>query len=82
MVEIPRLRIWECLSTPLHWVVEDEGTGELWLVPALSNGWDKRIPYRGHRAALRPVYGYCYLGTGVPLRREWEEVCRDPEGRN
>ena len=79
---VPALRLWNCLTTPLHWVVEDLDTGELWSVPAFPNGWNKREPYRGHRESLRPVPGAAYVGLGIPLRRPWPAVCKDHTGIN
>lgn len=40
-------------SLPNEWVVEHGG--EIWLVPNIPNGWNKRRPYRGHRTGLEPV---------------------------
>jgi len=79
---VPALRLWDCLTTPLHWVVEDLHTGELWSVPAFPNDWNKREPYRGHRESLRPVPGAAYVGLGIPLRRPWPAVCKDHTGIN
>jgi hypothetical protein len=81
-IAAPRLRLYDSPGTPNHWAVEDEGTGELWLVPGVENGWQRRTLYRGHRQALRPVWGYCWAGLGCPLRRPWPEVARDRGGRN
>lgn len=79
---VDTLRIWDPAGLPLCWVVENETTGELFIVPAKHNAWADRRPYRGHRAALRPVAGYNFISLGAPLRRPWAEVCHDREGRN
>lgn len=79
--EIPRLKLFSCLSLPLIWVVENLDTGELSQFHCRL-GYEKRTPYRGHRQALYPVWGYCFFGTGVPLRRPWPEVCTDRTGVN
>lgn len=81
-IETPALRLWDSPSTPNQWVVENLDTGELFFVPAVTNGWAKRHPYRGYRAALRPVAGYNFVGLGIPLRRPWPDVCKDRTGCN
>lgn len=78
----PALRIYNSAGLPTSWVIENETTGELFIVPAMSDGWAKRTPYRGHREALETIPGYNFMGLGVPLRRPWTEVSHDPEGRN
>lgn len=81
-IETPRLRLWKPMGLPLHWVVEEEDTGKLFMFPTIHHGYEKRIPFRGHLQSLRETPGYCYLGSGIPLRREWKEVCMDRSGRN
>lgn len=81
-MEIGSLRLYDPAGLPGSWVVENETTGELWIVPAVADGWSRRTPYRGHRAALRPAPGYCFMGLGVPIRRDWSMVCHDFDGRN
>lgn len=38
-------------AMPNHTVIDHDDV--LWLVPIIPGGWDKRVPYRGHREALR-----------------------------
>lgn len=78
----PRLRLWEPLGMPQSWVVENMDTNEFHLLPLAPTPWESRVPYRGHREALRPVSGYCWLAIGAPLRRPWNEVCCDKSGCN
>ena len=75
-------RIYDPAGLPLSWVVENENTGELFIVPAVTNGWTRRIPFHGHRESVHPVPGYAYMGLGVPLQRHWPDVCADRDGRN
>jgi hypothetical protein len=82
MTDIPSLRIWLPKGLPMAWVIENETTAELWFVPAVADGWERKVPFRGHRQSLRPTEGSAYIGLGVPLRRPWSEVCPDPSGRN
>ena len=79
---VPTLRIYDPAGLPTAWVIENEDTGELFIVLAVADGWHKRTPYRGRREALRAICGYNFIGLGVPLRRDWSMVCRDNEGRN
>ena len=37
--------IYECPTLPADWVVELND--QLWIVPAIHHGWDKRTPFRG-----------------------------------
>lgn len=76
------LKLYDPAGLPTCWVVENETSGELWIVPAVSDGWTRRTPYRGHTASLREVAGYNFIGLGVPLRRDWSVVCHDKSGRN
>jgi len=82
---VPELRLWFPRNLPQRWVVEVVSTGELFMfsVPCgAAGGWENRKPYRGYRESLEPVWGYCYIGLGVPLRRDWSIVCMDRSGLN
>ena len=54
---------------PNHWVVFDEEGGHI--VPAISGGWIKRVPYRGYSEDTLGRLGYATsilscLGVGLP----------------
>ena len=58
------MMLYECDQLPTVWVVElDE---QLFIVPAVHHGWDKRTAYRGHRESLRPVPSCYAIGLGIP----------------
>lgn len=85
VADIHTLRLYDPPSLPTCWVVLDETTGDAWIVPALHDGWSQRRPWRGAPQSFRympTAPGYCYIGIGVPLRRDWAEVCRDQSGYN
>lgn len=50
------LRFWGTSSTgdTYVWIGEDID-GSLWRFPATTDGWSKRVPYRGRRSWLREV---------------------------
>lgn len=58
------LRIWEPSRLPLSWVIENETTGELFVVPAVQNG-------RARYTATAPP---CAPSWATPSSRE---VCRN-----
>lgn len=65
-----RYNLFSPRSMPSHWVVEDKITGELWIVPGIANGWDRRGPYRAPRFYLQDADlapSYCFIGLGIPL---------------
>lgn len=71
-----------CSTLPAHWVVREHANQTLHIVPAIANGWNERKPYKGHVRSLEPVAGYCWMGLGVPIAREWSTVCQDASGNN
>jgi len=58
------MTLYECPSLPTDWVVEVDG--QLFIVPAIHRGWDKRSPFRGYREGLRPVPSCYSIGLGIP----------------
>jgi hypothetical protein len=79
---VDTLRLYDSPGLPTAWVVENETTGQWFIVPARNQGWAHRSPYRGHREGLRSVRGYNWISLGAPLRRPLHEVCHDESGRN
>ena len=55
--------VYEADGLPLHWVIDWHG--QLYIVPAAHNGWEKRTPYSGHRESLRKVPDCYLIGLGV-----------------
>lgn len=80
--ETTTLRLYSPNSLTNYWVVEDVTKGQLWLVPAVDQGWTKRTRYYGDRTGISVVPSYCWIGLGVPLRRDWKTVCADRTGHN
>lgn len=46
-------KVYEYTRQPPHWVVHDDDG--YWLVPVRAGGWNDRVPYVGHTAALREL---------------------------
>ena len=79
------IRLYAPKSLTNYWVAEDLQNGELWMFPVVGlsrGGWDRRSPYRGHRESLEAAPGYCFMGTGIPLMRDWKSICFDRSGCN
>ena len=84
--EIPRWRLFSSKQLPSNWLLQNEDTDEWFLLHMTHDAFARRCPIPAHpqvrRKYLEPVPGYCFLASGVPLRREWNEVCHGTDGRN
>lgn len=60
------MTLWKSPQLPTMWAVKDGG-GLWWMVPAMHDGWSRKVPYRGWTEFLEPVeLSWCY-GTGIPV---------------
>ena len=61
------MRLYIHRNLPLHWIVGDK-SNNLWLVPAISNGWAHRKPYVSNAAYLETMISSPYgIGLGIEL---------------